>query len=50
MAEVLGVCDRILVMRQGAIAGELPRDQATPDELLRLALPAGPENLPGAAA
>jgi L-arabinose transport system ATP-binding protein len=51
MAEVLGVCDRILVMRQGAIAGELRRDQATPDELLRLALPATPDDvLPGAAA
>jgi L-arabinose transport system ATP-binding protein len=50
MAEVLGVCDRIIVMRQGAVAGELPRDQAAPDELLRLALPAGPEDLPGAAA
>ncbi|RYF90966.1 MAG: ATP-binding cassette domain-containing protein, partial [Caulobacteraceae bacterium] len=51
MAEVLGVCDRILVMRQGAIAGELTRDQATPDELLRLALPAAPDDfLPGAAA
>ena len=50
MAEVLGVCDRILVMRQGAIAGELFRAEATPDDLLRLALPAGPEDLPGAAA
>ena len=50
MAEVLGVCDRILVMRQGAIAGELSRAEATPDDLLRLALPAGPEDRPGAAA
>jgi L-arabinose transport system ATP-binding protein len=50
MAEVLGVCDRVLVMRQGAIAGELSRAEANPDDLLRLALPATPDDLPGAVA
>lgn len=51
MAEVLGACDRVLVMRQGVVAGELSRAEATPDDLLRLALPATPDDvLPGAAA
>ncbi len=39
MAEVLGVADRIVVMREGVVAGTLTRDEATPDRLLRLALP-----------
>ena len=39
MPEVMGVADRIVVMREGAIAGIIERDEATPDLLLRLALP-----------
>jgi L-arabinose transport system ATP-binding protein len=39
MPEVMGVADRIVVMREGAIAGIVARDQATPELLLRLALP-----------
>jgi L-arabinose transport system ATP-binding protein len=39
MAEVLGVADRIAVMREGALAGIVSRDEATPAGLLRLALP-----------
>jgi L-arabinose transport system ATP-binding protein len=39
MPEVLGVADRIAVMRDGALAGIVSRDEATPDLLLRLALP-----------
>jgi L-arabinose transport system ATP-binding protein len=39
MPEVMGVADRIVVMREGAIAGILSRAEATPDTLLRLALP-----------
>ena len=39
MPEVMGVADRIVVMREGAIAGIVGRDEATPDLLLRLALP-----------
>jgi L-arabinose transport system ATP-binding protein len=41
MAEVLGVADRIAVMREGALAGIISRDEATPAGLLRLALPQG---------
>jgi L-arabinose transport system ATP-binding protein len=39
MPEVMGVADRIVVMREGTIAGILSRAEATPDILLRLALP-----------
>lgn len=39
MPEVMGVADRIVVMCEGAVAGIVPRDEATPDLLLRLALP-----------
>ncbi|MFL9876095.1 L-arabinose ABC transporter ATP-binding protein AraG [Paraburkholderia megapolitana] len=39
MAEVIGVADRVLVMREGRIVGDLTRAQATPDALIKLALP-----------
>ena len=39
LPEVLGVSDRIVVMRQGRIAGELPRANATEKSVLNLALP-----------
>ncbi|MES2898189.1 MAG: L-arabinose ABC transporter ATP-binding protein AraG [Pseudomonadota bacterium] len=39
LPEVLGICDRVLVMRDGRIAGELARADASPTEALRLALP-----------
>jgi L-arabinose transport system ATP-binding protein len=39
MPEVMGVADRIVVMREGVIAGIVDRDQASPELLLRLALP-----------
>jgi len=37
LPEVLGVSDRILVMREGCIAGEFTRDQATQDDIMRAA-------------
>lgn len=37
LAELLALCDRVYVMREGRIAGELPRPQATPAAILRLA-------------
>ncbi|HEY1684620.1 MAG TPA: L-arabinose ABC transporter ATP-binding protein AraG [Tepidisphaeraceae bacterium] len=43
LPEVLGVSDRILVMRQGKIVADLPRDQATPERVLQLALPVATE-------
>jgi L-arabinose transport system ATP-binding protein len=39
LPEVLGVSDRIVVMRQGRIAGELPREMANEQSVLSLALP-----------
>ncbi|WP_395401851.1 L-arabinose ABC transporter ATP-binding protein AraG [Pseudoduganella sp. UC29_106] len=39
LPEVLGVADRVIVMRDGQISGELPRAQATETAVLRLALP-----------
>jgi ribose transport system ATP-binding protein len=42
MPEILGMSDRILVMREGRLAGELTRDQATEEDLLALAAVASP--------
>ena len=39
LPEVLGVSDRIVVMRQGRISGELARRDATEQSVLSLALP-----------
>jgi L-arabinose transport system ATP-binding protein len=39
LPEVMGICDRIAVMRQGEIAGVFNRGEATAEMLLRLALP-----------
>ena len=39
LPEVMGVSDRIVVMREGAVSAIVPRDQATPESLLRHALP-----------
>jgi L-arabinose transport system ATP-binding protein len=41
LPEVLGVSDRILVMREGALVAELSRDEATEEKVLQLALPVG---------
>lgn len=37
LEEVLGLADRVLVMHRGRIAGELPREQATEEAVMRLA-------------
>ncbi|HTJ91910.1 MAG TPA: L-arabinose ABC transporter ATP-binding protein AraG [Pararobbsia sp.] len=39
LPEVLGISDRVVVMREGRIAGELPRDAASESAVLALALP-----------
>lgn len=39
MPEVMGVSDRIVVMREGAVSGVFDRAEATPEVLLRHALP-----------
>ncbi len=37
LPEVLGISDRIVVMREGRITGELSREEATEDAIMRLA-------------
>ena len=44
LPEVLGVCDRILVLRQGGISAEFPRSEATPERCLEAALPVGEDS------
>ena len=44
MPELLGMADRILVMREGHIVGQFTRDEATEEKLLSMA--AGQEAAP----
>jgi ABC-type sugar transport system ATPase subunit len=37
LPEVLGLADRVLVMREGSVAGELPAEGATEEDVLRMA-------------
>ncbi len=39
LPEVLGLADRVLVMREGAVAGEVPAAGATEEDILHLASP-----------
>ncbi|HTJ91851.1 MAG TPA: L-arabinose ABC transporter ATP-binding protein AraG [Pararobbsia sp.] len=39
LAEVIGVADRVLVMKQGKLVGDLPKAEALPERLIKLALP-----------
>ncbi|CAN7651138.1 L-arabinose ABC transporter ATP-binding protein AraG [Pseudoduganella sp. LjRoot289] len=48
LPEVLGVADRVLVMRAGRISGELSRADASETAVLRLALPDAVDNNPSA--
>ncbi len=41
--EILGMCDRILVMRRGSVVADLPRASASQREILRLASGGGTE-------
>ncbi|MNE90528.1 Arabinose import ATP-binding protein AraG [compost metagenome] len=38
LPEVLGLADRIIVMREGAISGELTHSEATEEKALSLAM------------
>lgn len=38
MPELLGMCDRIYIMKNGHIAGELNREEATQERILKIAL------------
>jgi len=48
LPEVLGLADRIIVMREGAISGELLHDDATEEKALGLAMLRTPELTAGA--
>ena len=39
LPEVLGLADRVVVMREGGVAGELPAAVPTKEDVLRLASP-----------
>lgn len=39
LPEVMGISDRIMVMRQGKIVASIPREEAAEEKLLKLALP-----------
>jgi ABC-type sugar transport system ATPase subunit len=41
LPEILGVSDRVIVMKEGRVVGELPRDEATEDKVVALATGAG---------
>ncbi len=41
LPELLGLVDRILVLREGRLVGEMPASRATPDAVLSLAVPSG---------
>ncbi len=45
LPEVLGIADRIIVMREGLVAAEFPRAEATPEAVMHAALPKGAETL-----
>lgn len=38
MTEIIGMCDRTLVMRQGVIAGELNKNELTEEHLIKLSM------------
>ena len=48
LPEVLGIADRLIVMRDGRISGELTRDTASETAALALALPDGISGVPAA--
>ena len=41
LEEILGMSDRVLVMHQGKIAGELPRDRLSEEAIMQLATGGG---------
>jgi L-arabinose transport system ATP-binding protein len=47
LPEVLGVADRIMVMRKGQVVAALDRAAATPEKMLALALPMSSETTSG---
>jgi ABC-type sugar transport system ATPase subunit len=46
LAELIGLCDRILVLHRGELAAELDRREATPDRILEAAMGGGMSGSP----
>jgi L-arabinose transport system ATP-binding protein len=42
LPEVLGIADRVIVMREGLVVAEFPRAAVTPEAVMHAALPMGP--------
>jgi ABC-type sugar transport system ATPase subunit len=40
LPEVLGICDRIVVMSEGRVTADIPRAEADQELIMRYALPA----------
>ena len=38
MTEIIGMCDRALIMRQGMVVGELDRSELAEDRLIRYSM------------
>jgi ribose transport system ATP-binding protein len=38
MTEIIGMCDRAIVMRQGSVAGEVEKNKMTENSLIKLAM------------
>ena len=38
MPEILGICDRILIMHEGEISGELNREEASQEAIMKYAV------------
>ena len=47
LPEAMGVCDRVGVMREGALSGIVSRAEATQEQIIGMALPEEAVNLPG---
>jgi ABC-type sugar transport system ATPase subunit len=38
MPEIVGICDRVIVMHEGVITGELNRDEANQENIMKYAV------------
>ena len=47
MAQAFQVADRMVVIRQGLVAGDVPRDKTSPDEIVRMMTGEGVGAVPG---
>ena len=38
MPEIIGMCDRVIIMSRGRVTGELSREELTENNLIKLAM------------